>query len=174
MKKIFLAFTALSLLISCSSDNEKEELIPPEPKPLKQYEVNYTVSKNELEEKEKNLVVDLENSHQPFLGLSGIYIVFKSRTTTIDPPVSVLSDECVVFDRSCPYEWDKNTLLKVRYIDYNTVMECDICGSRYSSLNMEAISGKAKEKALKLIQYKVDFDKGKQEYQITNPNYKKK
>lgn len=177
MKKLMISTLTL-LAMSCSSDSIIKEVAEDEKDiELKQYKVDYTISKKELEKQADGNHVNIpsSNSSNNNLGLSGIYIVFPYRDI-IGSEVTY-PDECRAFDRSCPYEWNNTVHLYTQSVNHENRMQCPVCDSRYSTYDMKIEVGSSgvanRYRKLKMVQYKVDFDKEKQEYHITNPNYKK-
>lgn len=158
MKKLFFTIGIALLAISCSSEDKEEDNNPT--LNLRQAFVDYTVSVDELKLRFGSFKTANITSNEGRSGLKGYFD----------------GEKYLIFDACCPLEWEEG----VSYQEFLTgftyrekiSLYCPICESVYDAATLKPIEGKAKREGYSLVQYKIELNKEKQEYHITNPNYK--
>lgn len=167
MKKIFLFVGIAFMAFSCSSDNNEDDNTPTAK--LKQYPIDYIIS---VEDLNKAIDRNTEEEHPPILdyrssdyGNLGFFIYY-------------IENDFIVFDGCCPVEWGNKEIGEAPgklnpFMLNNSSIKCQSCGSNFDANTLKPTFGKAEKLGLSLVQYKIELNEEKQEYHITNPNYKK-
>lgn len=180
MKKLFLLVGIALLAFSCSSDNNEEEGYTP-PKVRTEYEVNYYISREEI------------NKH-PIVGYNSRAFILPKTTEQsssnmgiiiYDAPTSSLARNVKAYDLCCPLHWEDDDPQK-HILTLDTSSDMDVyakCEKSYEtfSLSTGRSTSEIAGEFVDLIKYNVDSDPSgslvSEEniigYYITNPKYKK-
>ncbi len=170
MKKIIIALGLAFLLVSCSSDDQQKISNYPYPQifypdqGLVQKEVKIAISESDFMFLKKNHGNPTYIHQIPMHEIPAIIACYKQ------------NNYYRAFDSDCPYDWGEKL---GGIILTGNIFTCRHCNSTFDPNTFEALSGPAKEKGLRLVEYKMiyvdDEYIGKENwFQITNPNYKNK
>ena len=159
MKKLFLLIGVALLAFSCSSDEKEDENSSTS---LQQIPINYTISVEDLEYKLGSFKITTITRHE---GKGGLMCFFNGTKYS-------------AFDGCCPIEWEtgmpSGIYLLGKTYEGKSSLVCPICESIFDVETLKPVYGKAKDLGFSLVPYRIELDEEKQEYHITNPNYKGK
>lgn len=150
MKTNILVLFSIFLFISCSKEDSPEEI------KQKQYPVYYTLntingrSTFDMITNIDYMRIFLEEPHpsngNKANGNKGIFIIRWEAQTR-------------AFDVACPYEWDNRIALfsSKEASEMGQSVTCPSCDSEFDPFTGKALSGKAKNAGIDMVQYKVEI-----------------
>lgn len=163
MKKNLLVLFSILLFLSCSKEDSPEEI------KQKQYPVYCSIN-SLIKPTEFSLITSVDRMR--------LYYDQRINTKYGNKGVLIIRWESQIraFDVACPYEWDNRINLLSGYKDIWSIGEeitCSSCKSGFSPFTGQALSGKAQEEGINMVQYKVeirnvDGSKSEKELVVTN------